>query len=79
MYFARWMSVRGERATPRELVGAFYLAEVIKILLTAALFWVAIALLQVVVLPMLLTYAATLFVYWLALLPGTPGAGPQRL
>jgi ATP synthase protein I len=73
LYFAFHVFRGGVRAAPSVLRG-FYLAEVVKLLLTAALFAVALAVLKLEPLPLLLGFAVTLAGYWLALLP----AGPAR-
>jgi ATP synthase protein I len=77
LVFAGWVARAAERS-PQEFARAFYLGEALKLVLTAALFWVAIALLHAAVVPVLATYAVTLLVYWLALLPGFGGETPQR-
>jgi ATP synthase protein I len=77
LFFARWLS-SAEGRSPREFARAFYTGEGLKMVLTVALFWVAIALLETNPAPLLITYAVTLIVYWLALLPGTSGAVPQQ-
>ncbi len=64
--------------SPRAFARAFYVGEGLKIVLTVALFWVAIALLEAALAPLFITYAVTLIVYWLALLPETSGARPQQ-
>lgn len=77
LIFARWLS-KAAGGSPRAFASAFYLGEGLKIILTAALFWVAIALLEATLAPLFITYAVTLIVYWLALLPETPGAASQQ-
>lgn len=77
LVFARWLASAGGRSPP-EFARAFYVGEGLKIVLTVALFWVALALLEATPAPLLITYAATLIVYWLALLPGMSGAVPQQ-
>lgn len=71
LYFAFHVFRGGVRAAPSVLRG-FYLAEVVKLLLTAALFAVAFAVLKLAPLPLLLGFAVTLAGYWLALLPAGP-------
>jgi ATP synthase protein I len=71
LYFAFHVFRGGVRAAPSVLRG-FYLAEVVKLLLTAALFAVALAVLKLEPLPLLLGFAVTLAGYWLALLPAGP-------
>jgi ATP synthase protein I len=54
---------------PKELVKAHYRAEVLKLAFTVVLFAAAFGLYaEVATLPLLLTYIATLAVYWVALL-----------
>jgi ATP synthase protein I len=65
-YFAfKAFSVAGAQRA-REVVKAFYLGEVIKLLLTVVLFIVAFKLLQVSPAPMLMGYFMTLVANWLA-------------
>jgi ATP synthase protein I len=77
LIFARWL-VRAAGRTPGEFAQAFYIGEGLKIVVTAVLFWVAIALLNVAPAPLFITYAVTLIVNWLALLPGMSGAALQQ-
>lgn len=77
LIFARWLA-KAAGGSPRAFASAFYVGEWLKIVLTAALFWIAIALLEATLAPLFITYAATLIVYWLALLPDSSGAGPQQ-
>ena len=77
LLFGRWLA-KATGGSPRAFARAFYLGEGLKIVLTVALFWVAIALLEAGLAPLFITYAATLIVYWLALLPETSGARPQQ-
>ncbi|MGH8604779.1 MAG: ATP synthase subunit I [Gammaproteobacteria bacterium] len=55
-------------AAPASIVRAFYIGEGIKILITAASFVVIFAVLHTEALYVLLTYGATLLVYWFALI-----------
>ena len=57
-----------EGTPPGRIIRAFYMGEAVKILLTAALFAVAIVFLKVDILFMLLAFMLTLSVYWFALL-----------
>jgi len=77
LLFARWLA-KAAGGSPRAFARAFYVGEGLKIVLTVALFWVAIALLEANLAPLFITYAVTLMVYWLALLPETSGAWPQQ-
>jgi ATP synthase protein I len=66
-YFA-WRALGVHFGRPaRQLVSAFYLAEMQKLVLTAILFFVAIRWLNVSFLPLLATFSAALLVYWLTL------------
>ena len=69
----------GASEEPARILGRLYRGEAFKLLLTAALFaWVLMSM-EVVFGAMLGGFAATLLVYWVALLwpPGaSPGAGP---
>ncbi|MDH3514416.1 MAG: ATP synthase subunit I [Gammaproteobacteria bacterium] len=56
----------------RSVLRSFYLAEAVKLLLTAALFALALAVLRLAPLPLLLGFAVTLMAYWLVLLPSGP-------
>ena len=58
----------GPDAPAERVLGNVYVAEVIKILLTAALFVIALLALDVNVLAVAATYVSTIVVYWLALL-----------
>lgn len=77
LIFARSL-VRATGRSPGAFASAFYLGEGLKIVWTAALFWAAIVLLEAALAPLFITYAVTLIVYWLALLPDSSGAGPQQ-
>lgn len=57
---------------PARMLRAFYVGEVVKIVMTMALFILAIVLLKVDALFMLLAYVLTLPVYWFALLAPGP-------
>jgi F0F1-type ATP synthase assembly protein I len=50
----------------------FYVAEAVKLLLTAALLAVALAVLKLAAVPLLAGFVVTLAGYWLALLPAGP-------
>ncbi|MFP4080658.1 MAG: ATP synthase subunit I [Ectothiorhodospira sp.] len=74
-----WFALRvfsgGSRGRPaKAMMRGFYVGEMQKILLTVALFVVAIAWLEVEFLPMFMTYMAGLMAFWLALLPVMAGA-----
>ncbi|BAU50433.1 ATP synthase I [Sulfurifustis variabilis] len=69
LYFAAVLYARRGGRNPRQFVRAFYVGEFLKIVITAALFWIAIVWLDVSFLPAFATYAVALLAYWLALLP----------
>jgi F0F1-type ATP synthase assembly protein I len=77
LYFARWLAAAGNRP-PRDFARAFMIGEGLKIAFTALAFWVAIVPFGARPAPLVSAYAITLIVYWLALLPGMPGAATQR-
>jgi ATP synthase protein I len=56
----------------QQVLRRFYAAEATKVVLTAGLFVLAIAVLHAEFLPLLAGYGLTLVVYWLALLPVRP-------
>ncbi len=57
---------------PERFLSGVYAGEALKIVLTVALFIAAIRLLPVELIPVMVTYAATYTVYWLALRTGFP-------
>ncbi len=59
-------------AQPDALMRGMWLSEAVKILLTVAMFVLAIRLLQVEMVPTLVGYAVTYIVYWVALGTGYP-------
>lgn len=69
LYFAAALYARRGGRDPRQFVRAFYVGELLKIVITAALFWFAIVWLDVSFLPAFATYAVALLAYWFALLP----------
>lgn len=68
LYFASRVFRKDGTASPERLLRSLYVGEAVKILMTVALFVVAIVMFDVDILFMLLAYAATLPVYWLSLL-----------
>jgi ATP synthase protein I len=71
LYFAVKVFGRGVRPAPAVL-RSFYAAEAVKLLITAGLFVVTVAVWRLDFLPLLAGFVATLAVYWLALLPAGP-------
>ena len=70
-YLAGRMLGRKANLPPREYMRAFYVGETMKIVLTGALFTVAIVALDVNVLVMFLAYLVTASTYWFALVIDT--------
>lgn len=68
-YSARVLFPRGGRSA-MGFIAALYVSEALKLIITVALLWVALALLKAEALPLLGTFTATVMVYWLALFPG---------
>jgi ATP synthase protein I len=74
LFFALRAIGLGGEAPVKTLVGRFYVAEGQKLLLTAVLFYVTIRWLDVTFLPMMVAFAVTLMVFWVALLPALSGS-----
>ncbi|RLK46504.1 ATP synthase protein I [Alkalispirillum mobile] len=68
LYFAGKVFSKPPEADPRSMLGAFYFGEAVKLILTAALFIIALQWFGGVFLPLITTYVAALSVHWLALL-----------
>ncbi|WP_022950172.1 ATP synthase subunit I [Methylohalobius crimeensis] len=66
-YFALRIS-RSEGKSPRQVVRGFYLGEIVKLALTAALFFLVLRLPGIVFLPLFAGFVAVLGVFWFALL-----------
>ncbi|GAB4357327.1 MAG: ATP synthase subunit I [Methylohalobius sp. ZOD2] len=66
-YFALRIS-RSEGKSPRQVVRGFYLGEIVKLALTAALFFLVLRLPGIVFLPLFAGFSAVLGVFWFALL-----------
>lgn len=60
--------VFGGDSSPRSILRNLYFGEFAKIALTVALFVLAMMTLDLAFLPLFVTYAATLFAFWIALL-----------
>jgi ATP synthase protein I len=71
LYFA-FHVFRGGVRTAHAVMRGFYVAEAVKLLLTAALFALALAVLKLAAVPLLTGFVVTLAGYWLALLPAGP-------
>jgi ATP synthase protein I len=69
-YSARVLFPSGGGRSAAGFVGALYVAEALKLIMTVALLWVAMALLKADAPSLLGAFTATVMVYWLALLPG---------
>ncbi len=66
-YFAGHVFSVGPGASAAKVAKVFYVAEFVKLILTAALFSVVFLWFDVLFLPLFLTYVFTLLAYWLAL------------
>lgn len=67
LYFARQVFSVRVGSPAAKIAQAFYVGEVVKLLLTVALLSIALRWLDVLPLPLLLAYMAALMAYWLAL------------
>jgi ATP synthase protein I len=65
----------GAGADARRALGAFYLGEAVKLAVVMGLFGVVLKGVRVAPLAMFAAFAATLLVYWMALLLALPGRG----
>jgi ATP synthase protein I len=68
----------GARADARRALGAFYLGEAVKLAVVMVLFGVVLKGVRVAPLAMFAAFAATLLVYWIALLAALPALGGAR-
>ena len=68
----------GSGADPQKILRGVYAGEFAKLLLTALLFIVVIALFEVSVLALFGAYVATILVYWVALLRVLPSGSTSR-
>lgn len=66
-YMALRLFGAGSRSAPAGLAAAFYRGEFGKLVLTALLFWSGVVLFAGAFLPLMLSYIASLGVYWLAM------------
>ena len=64
---------------PAGYMGSVYAAEALKIVLTVALFIAAIRVLKVEMLPVIVAYAGTYVVYWVALSTDYPWLTPPKV
>jgi ATP synthase protein I len=69
LYFGLQLFAGAPVKPAKEILRRFYVAEVVKTVLTATLFVIAVLVLNASFFPLIVTYAMTLLVYWLALLP----------
>lgn len=67
LYFAHKVFSAGPGSSAQQVAKVFYIAELVKILLTGLLFVIALLWLDLSFLPLFLTYAVTLLAYWLVL------------
>ncbi len=63
---------RGGVRPADQIAKSFYVAEAVKVLLTAAMLLLAMTVLDLAFLPLAAGFALTLLAYWLALLPAGP-------
>lgn len=77
-YLARRLARRQRGTTPEQALHQIYVGELIKIAFTAAMFVIAIKLLNVNFLIVVLTYIATVAVNWLAFLFVDLGEAPRE-
>lgn len=63
-YFAAHVFSKAPGTAPRQVLNALYLGEAFKLILTAALFMIALRWLSGHFLPLITTYAAALGTYW---------------
>ena len=54
--------------TPKKIANTLYIMEALKLLITGALFGVAVILLIAMFFPLIIGYIVAVFVYWLSLL-----------
>lgn len=65
-------------ANPQRVLGAFYLGETVKVALVMVLFVAVLKWVDVAPLALFVAFAATLLVYWVALLGALPKGGARR-
>lgn len=68
----------GAGANAQRALGAFYVGEAVKLAVVIVLFGVVLKLVKVAPLAMFAAFAATLLVYWIALLAVLPALGGAR-
>ena len=68
----------GAGADARHALGAFYFGEAVKLAVVIGLFVVVLKVVRVAPLAMFAAFAATLLVYWIALLAALPRSGVRR-
>ena len=64
-YYAAQVFSKPPGTAPRRVLRAFYIGEAVKLILTAALFMIALQWLSGHFLPLLTTFAAALSTYWI--------------
>jgi F0F1-type ATP synthase assembly protein I len=67
IYFAAKVGMRADRSNAAEVLGAFYRAEVGKLILTALLFWIGALLFGPYFAPLMITCIACLAMNWVML------------
>ena len=68
----------GAGANAQRALSAFYVGEAVKLAVVIVLFGVVLKLVKVAPLAMFAAFAATLLVYWIALLAALPALGGAR-
>jgi F0F1-type ATP synthase assembly protein I len=72
------LALGGAGADARRALGAFYLGEAVKLAVVTGLLVVVLKVVRVAPLAMFAAFAATLLVYWIALLAAPPPPGGAR-
>lgn len=68
LYFASRFGVTDHRRTTKDVLRIFYLGETVKLLLTAALFFILFQFPDIRFIPLFIGFTAVLAVFWFALL-----------
>lgn len=67
-WFALRLSVRGPGASPEQMLGNFYVAAAVRLVVATALLFILVPVFKDALVPLLTTLAAVLAVQWFALL-----------
>jgi ATP synthase protein I len=68
VYFASRFGFSDKTKTTKQIVRSFYIGETIKLILTAALFFLVFHLPNIMYLPLFIGFGSVLMVFWFALL-----------